>query len=639
MRRFAVASLAALLLSGCEFASQPYEPATPRTLSPAACVAPPADLVSWWPGDGDGSDIADGNDGALQGGIGFAAGMVDQAFLLDGIDDYVDAGNAPNLHVSSGDFTVDAWVLFNDLDHPPGGNIGAPQGDMSIVDKIAGVNTNGWRLIKQSDNRFWFCLGNGANGCGGQFSPTTVVSTTLVTTGVWYHVAAVKSSGGIAIYVNGVQEHAKGLPPFVDTNVVNLRIGSNATEGAHLNGMIDEVELFSRALSGAEIAAIHGAGSAGKCKEEGPPPPPPPGGDSCAIVEYRFNETGTSAFSTGTDLTPVLFRDAGGNSVDLHGGPGSGVSGLASDVAFDNSASTMGGLGGRAEQPNDDDNVDAFTSFTLQGWFRSTDPVSPSGNAGRLFDKNDGAGTGGYFLGWQSGIINLQVKSPSDGVDGAASPPLYFSGGQWVFFAVTYDGTSASNNVQFYTGTATQSVALIGTATVTGSLGDAITTLSLGNASSPIRAFQGLLDNMRVFGSAAGSGGVLTQSQLESLRTADAQNATPTICSEEPPPPTDADGDGVPDAIDNCPATFNPDQLDTDADGVGDACDNCMGTANPDQADQDADGVGDACDAPGQGPGAPPGGGPPGGFPPGGGPPAKPPGHGPPGGWPPPRRP
>lgn len=35
----------------------------------------------------------------------------------------------------------------------------------------------------------------------------------------------------------------------------------------------------------------------------------------------------------------------------------------------------------------------------------------------------------------------------------------------------------------------------------------------------------------------------------------------------------DADGDGVPDALDNCPHLANPDQADTDADGAGDACD------------------------------------------------------------------
>lgn len=37
-------------------------------------------------------------------------------------------------------------------------------------------------------------------------------------------------------------------------------------------------------------------------------------------------------------------------------------------------------------------------------------------------------------------------------------------------------------------------------------------------------------------------------------------------------PPVDTDSDGIPDAIDNCPTTYNPDQADSNGDGVGDAC-------------------------------------------------------------------
>ena len=58
----------------------------------------------------------------------------------------------------------------------------------------------------------------------------------------------------------------------------------------------------------------------------------------------------------------------------------------------------------------------------------------------------------------------------------------------------------------------------------------------------------------------------------------------------------DTDGDGVPDAQDNCPTKYNPDQKDADGDGIGDGCDNCPNIANPSQLDTDGDGIGDVCD-------------------------------------------
>jgi len=79
--------------------------------------------------------------------------------------------------------------------------------------------------------------------------------------------------------------------------------------------------------------------------------------------------------------------------------------------------------------------------------------------------------------------------------------------------------------------------------------------------------------------------------------------------------PPDADGDGIADTADNCPAVANASQTDSDRDGVGDACDappppvdtdgdgvadtsdNCPTVANADQADADNDGIGNVCDS------------------------------------------
>ena len=82
------------------------------------------------------------------------------------------------------------------------------------------------------------------------------------------------------------------------------------------------------------------------------------------------------------------------------------------------------------------------------------------------------------------------------------------------------------------------------------------------------------------------------------------------LALKKAPQPTDLDGDGVVDPLDNCPDVKNADQRDTngdkqgdvgdgddDGDGKFDEGDNCPLVKNPDQKDGDGDGVGDACDA------------------------------------------
>jgi hypothetical protein len=49
----------------------------------------------------------------------------------------------------------------------------------------------------------------------------------------------------------------------------------------------------------------------------------------------------------------------------------------------------------------------------------------------------------------------------------------------------------------------------------------------------------------------------------------------------------DADGDGIPDVMDNCPTVANADQADADGDGIGDACDPCPNIAGGADADHD----------------------------------------------------
>lgn len=140
---------------------------------------------------------------------------------------------------------------------------------MSIVDKMsaAGVNLDGWRLLKQNDDRFWFCFGGGGTDNHCVDPAFTVFSSTVVSVGAWFNVAAVKSSTSFALYVNGELEDVRSpIPAFVDTGSANLRVGSYVLQGSYLNGLVDEVELFNRALSSGEIRSMFEAGSSQRCK-------------------------------------------------------------------------------------------------------------------------------------------------------------------------------------------------------------------------------------------------------------------------------------------------------------------------------------------------------------------------------------
>ncbi len=208
----------------------------------------PAGAVGFWPADENtgtvSQNVLTAEAATLQNGASWAPGRIGSSYLLNGNSQYVDAGNTPDLQISQGDFTVTAWVYFNALG-----------GDMSMVDKMGQavtVNDDGWRLLKQADNHFWFCIGQtaGENSCGG------VHSNTVATAGMWYHVAAVKTGSAISIFVNGVHESDGGVGSINDSNSANLRFGSYAAQGEYLNGRIDEVLLFNRALMASEIQNV-----------------------------------------------------------------------------------------------------------------------------------------------------------------------------------------------------------------------------------------------------------------------------------------------------------------------------------------------------------------------------------------------
>src|SRR5829696_5940689 len=73
-------------------------------LTPTGPIPPPSGLVSWWPGDGDTTDIVGPNSGSLVGPAGHHQGYVADGFEFDGQSSLMEAPTI-GLPVGSADRT------------------------------------------------------------------------------------------------------------------------------------------------------------------------------------------------------------------------------------------------------------------------------------------------------------------------------------------------------------------------------------------------------------------------------------------------------------------------------------------------------------------------------------------------------
>ena len=96
----------------------------------------------------------------------------------------------------------------------------------------------------------------------------TVISTTLVEDGNWHHVACTYDGAIVKVYVNGNLEGSVAYTDGIGATNEPLLIGRDpyTAPARDFTGLIDEVEIFNRALTQSELQNIVNAKSAGKCK-------------------------------------------------------------------------------------------------------------------------------------------------------------------------------------------------------------------------------------------------------------------------------------------------------------------------------------------------------------------------------------
>lgn len=164
-------------------------------------------------------------------------GKFGKGMYFNGTNAYVDSGNASSFDIIDA-ITIEAWV--NTVDN----TIVAQE----IVNKRAGVNEGNYYFHVES-GYIGFYFYNGA-------WISLIDDTTLLANDTWYHTSITYDKTNIKLYVGGVEVKTAAQVAAMIANTATVKIGRRSDVGdQYFSGVIDEVKIYNRALSVAEILA------------------------------------------------------------------------------------------------------------------------------------------------------------------------------------------------------------------------------------------------------------------------------------------------------------------------------------------------------------------------------------------------
>ncbi len=243
---------------------QPTSASAPNA-SAVGYTATALGLVSWWPFDGNANDFQMTHNLNLDGTPVFTSGNVMQALSFDGVNDDAWTNGTAATNVGGGNgFTIDLWIKPTDL------AVSRPIVEWNTfqsTDPNFGIGVHLWQSVTFG----------GAQGPGNLYASIVDTSGTnhilssapnMLVENAYQHIALTydKALNRATLYINSNNVGAVSFgPAFTPWTTPTLYFGTRPG-GYYFKGQMDEIDLFNRALSQAEIQAIYNAGSAGKCK-------------------------------------------------------------------------------------------------------------------------------------------------------------------------------------------------------------------------------------------------------------------------------------------------------------------------------------------------------------------------------------
>ena len=219
----------------------------------------PMDPAAWWPGNGLPIEVVHGNhDVTFGGGVNYGDGKVALGFAFNGSS----SGSVPahadmNLGTSAAGLTIETWVKLDEFR------------DVPLVQWSNG-SSDGVSLRAWINGKGLYAFLTDTSGGNHPISVDNVFSTN-----VWSHVAVTydKVSGMARLYCNGELINEQNLGIFTPQTSYPLLFGALPREGRYLKGTLDEITLYKRPLTLAEVRAIFSAGALGKIPRGDNTPP------------------------------------------------------------------------------------------------------------------------------------------------------------------------------------------------------------------------------------------------------------------------------------------------------------------------------------------------------------------------------
>jgi hypothetical protein len=370
----------------------------------------------------------------------FATAQTNFALSLNGSTDYVTIG-APLS--SNGSYTKEAWVYQT-----------SSAGSQNIISSAA--------------TPFWISGGTLSAGQAGSFSLVTDPTTFPLNAWVYVAVTYDAPSTTMKLYRNCILVASNNSVPAYTAETTF--IGSNSGSGSFFHGYVDEVRIWTVALTQAQLKSKIFSGPAD-------------------------NASGLVAYYTCNDGSGTVVTSSCTNTSGLNGTLAGSGTWIASPIQYGANAANFNGTNAVITIP-ENSSLDITSAITLEAWIYATknsgvqDVVSKSSNTinnGYIFPRTDD--------GWAHTVFYLNVAG---GWKTLAA--VYPSLNAWHHLAATYDGATMSVYIDGV---------LAASQAETGTIATNSNALALGDQTGYSEYFGGTADEVRLWNIAR------TQAQIQ----------------------------------------------------------------------------------------------------------------------------